>query len=293
LKILALSDIHLDINIKRKELSFTNQLISYLSQQSADVLVLTGDIAGNTRQIVDFFNKTLDLPFAYKIYVPGNHDIWVNQAAINLSEIKYYDILAEIAQQFGWYYLPNNPLILDNTVFLGTMGWYDYSTRNPIWDDRCSLSQYSQKKHPNGMTELMDRYFVKFGKTDREIAKQLNTDLSNDFNYIERRMSPDDIGQYVILTHMVPFEQFIPYRGLFRYDYFTAFYGNIALGDLIKRRTNRIPTHVIFGQTHIPKIKQLNSRLFGYCVPIGYPREYGKNIPLQKIFSNRIKSILL
>jgi hypothetical protein len=284
-----LSDIHLDINIARKDQKFMEKLIQYLSSITADILIFTGDIAGKTQQVIEFFEATSSLPFERKLYVPGNHDIWVHQDAQDLSKVKYYDILPEIANRYGWDFIPNNPLILDDIAFVGTMGWYDYSSRNKIWDSKLSLHDYSRKIHPQLNVELMDRHFVRFGMDDQSISDVMIGDLARDIHFVEDRVPIEELDTMFVLTHMVPFEQFVHYRGILRFDYFTAYFGNYTLGDEITRISKRVKVESVFGQVHHPMTKQLSVDLQAHCVPIGYPREYGKQISLDKLFSTRIK----
>ena len=286
---MAFSDIHIDINSARKSHNFEIELIEYLSNLDGDILIFTGDIAGQTKKVFDFLEITSSLNFETKLFVPGNHDLWVNQNSEDLSKVKYYEIFPEICERLSWHYLPNDPLIIDNTVFLGTTGWYDYSSRNRIWDNQYNLSDYAKKKHPLSNMELSDRHYIRFGSDDIDIANQFNQDLVNDFEYVHQRISPSEINNYVILSHVVPFEKFIVYRGIFKYDYFTAFFGNFNLGQVIRDNTGRNTCYSFFGQTHIPNHKLIDNRIEAYCVPIGYPREYGRNISLQKLFRNRIK----
>jgi len=289
MRIVSLSDIHLDINLKRKDNKFHRKLVNFLCDVKADTLIIAGDIAGNTRLLIEFFELSRSIPIENKIYVPGNHDLYVNQAADNLSTIKYYEILPTITEQYDWNYLPKDPFVIDNIQFAGTIGWYDYSSRNKIWDDQIPLKQYIAKKHPNHNLELMDRHFVKFGKSDEQMSQQFTSDLLKDLAYIDRRYDYDEIDHTVIVSHMVPFREFIPYRGLVQYDFFTAYFGNLNLGDTILNYSQNREVTTIFGQVHIPKSKRLTPNLMGYCVPIGYPREYGRNLPLDDLFRNRVQ----
>lgn len=42
----------------------------------ADIIVHSGDVSmtGTEEEIIDFLNWFLDLPYKYKVFVPGNHD---------------------------------------------------------------------------------------------------------------------------------------------------------------------------------------------------------------------------
>lgn len=51
----------------------------------ADIIIHSGDasMSGTEEEIIDFLNWFLDLPYKYKVYVPGNHDDCLLDAEIN------------------------------------------------------------------------------------------------------------------------------------------------------------------------------------------------------------------
>ena len=138
MKLVVFSDPHIDIQEKRGYPKFLIKLNEYLESIEPDIILVTGDIAGSTSQIQKFL-EGITTSAKKKIFCPGNHDIWVNSKAHDASWVKYYQILPQLCAELGWHYLPNQPLIVDNVAFVGTMGWYDYSTRNPIWDDKINI----------------------------------------------------------------------------------------------------------------------------------------------------------
>ena len=61
---------------------------------TADVIIHSGDISNNgtEEEVVDFLNWFIDLPFAHKIFVTGNHDLclWDAEGIEDLPENVYF-----------------------------------------------------------------------------------------------------------------------------------------------------------------------------------------------------------
>lgn len=281
-----ISDLHIDINEKRRSNIFTRSFFDYVSTLSIDGLIVTGDIAGKNSYLDKFFRLGSELEIDYRIFVPGNHDVWVNHQAEGLSWFQLEQYLPQLCQKYGWYYLPGDPLSIDEIGIVGTMGWYDYSLRNKIWDDKVVLSDYRRKINPQNGYRWMDRSFAQFGNfSDKDLVfhflQQLNSDIQLSLENNPSKM--------VVCTHFVPFQDFIQYRGIIAYDYFTAFYGSAKCGELILSYTSNLKEMaVVFGHVHQPKIQEVSGSVTGYCVPIGYPREYGDS-ELNDLFDQRIQ----
>jgi putative phosphoesterase len=295
LRFALVSDLHIDINEKRRFSTFTSTLIDYLSTLSIDGLIVTGDIAGKNSYLDKFFRLSSKLEIEYQIFVPGNHDVWVNHKAEDLSWFQLEQYLPQLCQKYGWHYLPGDPLSIGQIGIVGTMGWYDYSLRNMIWDDVVNFSDYERKVNPHTGYRWMDRSFAKFGKsTDEDLLlhflQQLECDiqLSLEINPSKMIVCTHFVPKMIVCTHFVPFREFVQYHGVLANDYFTAFYGSSKLGELILKYASELKQMaVVFGHTHQPKIQTLYESITGYCVPIGYPREYG-DIELEDLFNQRI-----
>lgn len=74
----------------------------------ADLIVHSGDVgmAGTEEEIMDFLNWFLDLPYRYKVFVPGNHDSCLQGACVeglddNCFILNYNDIVVEGLRIYG------------------------------------------------------------------------------------------------------------------------------------------------------------------------------------------------
>ncbi|MHA2098068.1 MAG: metallophosphoesterase [Candidatus Kariarchaeaceae archaeon] len=302
MKLAVFSDPHIDIQIKRGFPDFLSELDRYLNSIRPDIIMVTGDVAGSTKSIQQFFEGiNLD---ATKIFCPGNHDVWVNSKSHDASWVKYYQVLPELCEIFGWHYLPNNPLTIKNTAFVGTMGWYDYSSRNPAWDDEISLDEYKSKINKDTGSMWMDREFAKFGYDDKQVADHLAFELISDLNSISQNLLSDPINvrsqitdslskwkkkkksnsidfqsldTIIIGTHIVPFLEFVRLTGKLDWDYFSAYIGNATLGEIIDGITDELRKISVFGHTHFPQRKMIKPNFEAICCPLGYPNEWKKH----------------
>lgn len=64
------------------QISDTHSLHSGVSLPEGDVLVHCGDVSenGTEEEVLDFLNWFIDLPYAHKVFVCGNHDICLRDA---------------------------------------------------------------------------------------------------------------------------------------------------------------------------------------------------------------------
>ncbi|MCE7736097.1 MAG: hypothetical protein GPJ54_14540 [Candidatus Heimdallarchaeota archaeon] len=315
MKLAVFSDPHIDIQENRGFPRFLEKLNQYLNNIEPDVIMVTGDVGGNTKTIQKFL-QGIDVD-AKKIFCPGNHDIWVNNKAHDASWAKYYQILPELCELYNWHYLPNQPFTMNNVAFVGTMGWYDYSSRNRIWDKTVSLDDYETKinKKTGGM--WMDREFARFGDyNDKIIADHFSFELITNLNWISQDLLSDpinvrsqitdylskwtlkrksntnytnDLDTIIIGTHIVPFLEFVKFTGKLDWDFFSAFIGNSTLGDIIDRISQDLRKISVFGHTHFPQRRLMKSNLDAICCPIGYPNEWNmQHSELDELFHKRI-----
>lgn len=316
MKLVAFSDPHIDIQEKRGYPNFLSKLTNHLESLEPDVILVTGDVAGSTTYVQKFL-EGINTTVKKKIFCPGNHDIWVNSKSHDASWVKYYQILPELCNEFEWHYLPNQPIGVDNVAFVGSMGWYDYSTRNPVWDNEISLQEYSTKSNKMSGGVWMDREYAKFGDySDKDVADHLASELISDLQKISKDIlrdlfeaSPSKLEEFdiyktankdkfrnidtvVIGTHMVPFYEFVKFTGNLDWDYFSAFIGNTTLGRIIESINRDLRKVSVFGHTHFPQRKMLKNNVEAICCPIGYPNEWERHHKdLESLFENRIITI--
>lgn len=305
-RIACFSDPHSDIQKARGYPHFLTSLRKFLEGLDINVILVTGDIAGSTAECQKFFDE-ISFENIHQLFVPGNHDIWVNSQSEDGSWIKYYQILPELCKEHGWGFLPKHPIIIDEVGFTGSIGWYDYSTRNENWDAKFSIEDYMGKTNPDDGRVWMDRDFVRFGHSDTLVAEHFNAELLEDISWLLGRqltgyrkipgisesshinLNTHSIRKLVVGTHIVPFKSMVQHMHNTNWDYFSAFIGNKSLGEMLTQVSNLIDVVSISGHTHYPQHLIL-SGIQALCVPFGYPHEWSRGYSsLEEMFNQRIK----
>lgn len=260
MKIGLVSDLHTDATQANREL--IPFLISAIETADLDVLILAGDITASLTEfydILDQFNK--GLLRCHKLFVPGNHDIWVKKNG-EMTSTQKCGIISEICQDHDFHSLLDEPYIEDNIGFCGTIGWYDYSFASTEFN--VSLEQYENKQFNGSIWN--DKRYVNWEDTDQAVAKKFEYHLSNHIDAIG-----DMVDRIIVVTHHVPFRQCIRYRGVLSSDYFHAFMGSEGIGELCLQES--LITHVFFGHLH-EAVDQVINNLRVVCSPVGYLHEY-------------------
>ncbi|UCE12216.1 MAG: metallophosphoesterase [Candidatus Heimdallarchaeota archaeon] len=182
MRIVVFSDPHVDINSKflqdnNVKEDFIDVLVNNLDSCQPDILICAGDVTPET-SLLKMTLKTIKAQVESDLYlfVPGNHDIWFKNPADN-SELatssldKYQRVIPEICRDIGFRFLPNNPLALGKLGFLGSIGWYDYSFRNPKWDNQIDLIHYAAKRYEGKVWS--DVNYGEWGMSDAFVCQYL------------------------------------------------------------------------------------------------------------------------
>ncbi len=260
MKIGLVSDLHTDATQANKDL--IPFLISAIEAAELDAFILAGDITSSLTEfydILDQFNQT-QLQ-CRKLFVPGNHDIWVNENA-KMTSTQKCGIISEICQDHGFHSLIDKPYIEDNIGFCGTIGWYDYSFASEEFN--VTTEQYEKKQLKGKIWN--DKRYAKWEDTDQTVAKRFEDHLSSHITSIENK-----VERIAVVSHHVPFRQCMRYRGDLSSDYFHAFMGSEGLGEICSQES--LVTHVFFGHLHETVDKMINN-LRVVCSPVGYLHEF-------------------
>ncbi len=259
MKIGLISDLHTDATETNR--AIVPFLINTIKAAELDVFVLTGDITPKLPEFYEIlgeFDKA-DLT-CQKLFVPGNHDIWVSKDANMTSEQKCR-VISQICQDHGFYPLIDAPHIIETVGFCGTIGWYDYTFASDEYD--FSTEQYAEKQLMG--TVWSDKRYAKWGDTDENVAHRFEAELDKQIASLK-----DKVQRIIVVTHHVPFRECIRYRGELPWDYFRAFMGSEGLGTLCLQEP--LVTHVLFGHVHYAVNQQIKS-VKAICAPIGYFHE--------------------
>lgn len=131
MRVFAISDLHIDFS---ENLKWLMELSEW--DYRNDVLIIAGDIASSDKLIKRCFKKISEV-FGHTLYVPGNHDLWIN--GNNCSDsFERFDMIKKMAN--------DNGILMECSQFgflsiVPLFGWYDYSFGQPsdellnIWAD--------------------------------------------------------------------------------------------------------------------------------------------------------------
>ncbi|MDX1957585.1 MAG: metallophosphoesterase [Leptospiraceae bacterium] len=280
MKITYISDLHVDISKNNKEI--LTCLINYLAQNKTDVFIIAGDLANSVKDIHESLTKFKSIECT-KIYVPGNHDLWIeskNKLKSGFDSSYKYEIeLKEIAEKSGFYYPIFEPLIIKDVAFVGTVGWYDYSLRDERLDEKYREEDYNQGKFGNTFwSDFTSSIWLK--DRDNSDWKLRSKRLKNDevfkrvFKQFELTIDliPMDIKKIVIIIHTAPYANCIERKE--EPNPFDAYEGSIEYGKYIELKFNGKKVIFVSGHKHKKLKIEINPNIIFYRSPIGYLDEY-------------------
>jgi predicted phosphohydrolase len=200
----------------------TLRLAEHVHRSGADAFAIAGDVADAD---TESFRACLDLFAQFKglkLLVPGNHDLWT--AGVG-SLKKYRQILPALATDCGFRMLDSAPVVADRTGFIGSIGWYDYSFRNPALN--ISMENYSNNELP-GVCTWNDVQFIDWELTDEEFTDKCLRKLKAAYRSIEPR-----VHTVVVLLHHLPFRELLYGPSSLAYEFCRAFMGSDRLGKIL------------------------------------------------------------
>jgi 3',5'-cyclic AMP phosphodiesterase CpdA len=226
----------------------------WVQAQQPDCLVIAGDIGHPLR----LFRRALQL-FAGldcpRLLLAGNHDVYRGEAD---SRTLWEQALPEATREEGFVWLEDEivrlPLcgaqksdfseeigfLARRIAVVGTMGWYDYSSRAPHLDlDDAALR--TMKRLVNH-----DADFIDWPWSDVAMARYLGRRFAG-----RLRSAADDpaVSQVIVVTHIPIFEQAVPDHPESEFwSLLRASMGNFTLGELVRRMPK--VTHVVSGHIH-------------------------------------------
>lgn len=256
MKIGLISDLHTDASEANK--AIVPHIINAVRDANLDVFILAGDVTPKLPEFYEVIGEFANADLTcQKLFVPGNHDIWVGKNA-NMTSAQKCGIISEICQDHGFHSLVDKPYIVDEIGFCGTIGWYDYTFASDEYD--FSTEQYAEKQLMKSVWS--DKLYAKWMDTDENIAHRFEKELEQQIQSLKGK-----VQQIIIVTHHVPFRECIRYRGELPWDFFRAFMGSEGLGRICLQEP--LVSHVLFGHIHYAVNQQVDN-VRAICAPIGY-----------------------
>ncbi|MDY6967458.1 MAG: metallophosphoesterase family protein, partial [Spirochaetota bacterium] len=143
MRIFAVSDIHIDY---KKNRIWLHSLSKY--DYKEDILILAGDVSDIAQLLEEGFRALKDR-FYEVLYVPGNHDLWVQRNKDSNSMERFYHIKT-LAENYG---ILMKPYHFESLSIVPLFSWYDYTFGKPSDDLYDIWLDYSYCKWPNNLEE--------------------------------------------------------------------------------------------------------------------------------------------
>ncbi len=254
MRIVFTSDLHIDVSERHRDA--VRAIAGTVRECRPDVVVVAGD-AGNTisalEETLSFF-RSIE---ARKFFIPGNHDVWIETSDDSLvgSRAKYAERIPAACRRAGFHDLGQEPVVVENVGFVGSLGWYDYSFADP----RLGLSEDDYWRGRHGDEIWWDKKMTYWMPPRRLGASRGADDLSG------RRMRDPDVcvemcerleahirevearvETIVAVIHTLPFLVGLPRSDPPRY--LDAYTGSDRLGRILE--THAKVRHCIHGHKH-------------------------------------------
>ena len=273
MRVVCTSDLHTDSGATNAAL--VPLLVAAATALHPDVFILAGDLAETTAQVRDNLRQLARIP-GRKLYLPGNHDLYVEGtaalAAGETSRIKFERTLPAAAHAAGFEYLGLAPIDCGTVTVLGIPGWYDYSLRDPALDVAVSMQHYRNgqwREH-----RAYDRGHVRWDGAsgwldDEALAAEM-------LRRLEAQLHTAPAERPILaVVHVLPFAALVQ-RGAFGPSPFhEAYLGSTALGDRL-RDDPRVQA-VVTGHLHRPADMRIGT-IRVVARPVGTRRDPGADL---------------
>lgn len=245
MKILWLTDIHLDFLTSKEFETFINSLV----QEEADSIFISGDIANANS--IEFVLKTMAVRIQIPIYfVLGNHDFYHSSISKVREKIK---LLCDSISNL--HYLTFNSIVKLNskTALIGHDGWGDgrlgdYNNSQVLLNDFNYIEELKSLKKSSALGILN-----KLGNQSAIHFESYLPKALNQFNHV------------IVLTHVPPFKEAAWHEGEFCDDNWLPFFSNKSLGDVLYKNMLNHPDRkmtILCGHTHSSGKSKILNNLF-------------------------------
>ncbi|MFC1526120.1 metallophosphoesterase [Candidatus Latescibacterota bacterium] len=270
MRIFATSDLHADFHANR-------ELVEGISptEYRQDGLVLAGDVAHRLEELARVL-ETLRERFAWMVFVPGNHDLWVRGEEGDSLE-KFHRIL-ELCDSLG---VTTAPSWMGGHRVVPLFSWYDPSLDGGQSTDPIP-ERWADQRHcrwPEGMG-LPATYFAKLNEPHLAAAGTRSGDAKECENGggphhgtavggCARELGATVPQLTITISHFVPRRDLLPPTELLRFRELPKVAGN----PLIEGQLRAAGSHLhVFGHSHIRRDCVIDGVRYVQH-SLGYPRE--------------------
>ncbi len=141
MRVFTVSDLHVDYEENDRWVSQISQ-----SDYTGDVLLCPGDISHHISSVRRTLER-LRRCFREVVYVPGNHELWLQKRENTDSIVRFNDVLA-VAADCGVY---TQPLLTGGLALVPLFAWYDFSFGSPSSHLRSAWVDFHACSWPGAM----------------------------------------------------------------------------------------------------------------------------------------------
>jgi putative phosphoesterase len=247
-KIGVLSDIHVDMNDSEGG-DVTGALCHTIETDNIELFICAGDVADDFRRTIETIEEISACTGRRCLFVPGNHDIWVEYHPEMNSE-QIYGALEELPDN-----LTASPIHLnEDWIAIGDLGWYDYSFGGAEYSkDEFDRMRFGDRVWQDGIKAVWNRDTV---AQHRHFHDKL-----------KRQLEEHTDEKIIFVTHVLPIRDFTVLQPNEEWNYLNAFLGSEEYGELIERYGN--VKYAISGHVHYRKTKRIGETEH-ICCCLGY-----------------------
>lgn len=252
MKIGILSDIHVDLNNTGRD-GVTSAVCQTIETENIDLFICAGDVADDFRRTIQTLEEIRTRTGRRCLFVPGNHDIWVEyHPGMNSRQI--YEALQELPDNLCTEPIP----LTENWIVIGDLGWYDYSFGGAGYSkEDFERMRFGDRVWQDGIKAVWNRGTVEQHR--------------HFYDKLKKQLEEHTDKQIIFVTHVLPISDFTVFQPNEMWNYLNAFLGSAAYGDLVGRHSN--VKYAISGHVHYRKKKRIGETEY-ICSCLGYIDEW-------------------
>jgi hypothetical protein len=216
--------------------------------------------------------------------IPGNHDLWVTKSAARKyrdSWYKYTSAIPEICREHAFTCLATDPVVIEEVGFVGSVGWFDFSLRDPRLDSifrtkHLELGVFSDPRFPTVVwNDMREAHWLRDPnasdwRTRREELRAPEV-FERVLDLFREKVDEvlDRAKELVAVVHTTPFGACVK-KGETP-DPFNAYGGSERLGEFLVDLAKARPVTCLSGHLHSPLDMSVNG-VRVLRAPVGYLR---------------------
>lgn len=255
------SDLHIDQWDKNIGVKYPCGVVKHYPYMPIDpqnkILVVAGDVSDSLQNTIAYLDA-ISKYYQKILFVDGNHE-HVN-AFPNLYTCQQINEEISKLNNDKIIYLPSNPYVHNDTLFLGMCGWWDYNNSDEESMKKCM--NYFDSWIPH-FKEKENKLFI------NNVIKEGQQQINNIIKSIDEANDNDIIKNIIIVSHCVPLEKYCCQK-----EIATQYHSNVTQILDNKILTSKIKKW-IFGHIH-HNICDTHNNIKFIAHPRGRPEDFNR-----------------